>query len=116
VAPDFTAGNDMLLDFPIDTSIKKRNAAPEFSEIVSNQKKEVQQTKNNATVRMMETGAAIAAQGAAMLQTITSSSRKHWPKSHGREQKVQNPAFVQRLRYNLPCQRNEFHNGIQFLI
>jgi hypothetical protein len=37
VAPDFTAGNDMLLDFPIDTSIKKRNAAPEFSEIVSNQ-------------------------------------------------------------------------------
>lgn len=81
--PDFTAGTDMLVDFQID-ALKKRPAQPEFSDIVSNKRKlinTVQQTKKNpATQRMMETGAAIAAQGAAMLQTI-SSSRK-WTKSH----------------------------------
>ena len=85
-APDFTAGADMPVDLPVDVW-KKRLAQPEISEVVPNKKKHsdivVQEQTKNTKARMMETGAAIAAQGAAMLQTI--SNRKKWPKNYGRE-------------------------------
>jgi hypothetical protein len=77
VVPDFTVGTDMLVDFPVlDSSWKKRNAQPEFSEIVlSNKKKQTDRKKtppnaDTGAQRMMMTGAAVAAQGAAMLHTI----------------------------------------------
>lgn len=74
----------MLVDIHVD-SVKKRQAQPKLKELVSNKKKLIntvklsrQQAKTPTTQRMMETGAAIAAQGASMLQTI---SRKKWSKN-----------------------------------
>lgn len=96
--PDFGAGADMLVEAQQTDVEKKRSAQPEMCQFFSNKKKLVStfqhaaQGNKLAAQRMIDTGAAIAAHGAAVLQTMTTTRTSRTRKQEFGQSRIRSPS------------------------